>query len=180
MRGDQPRDKAFGMNGIQITPAVVEDCPEILNFIVGLARYEKLEGQVTATVELLRENLFGKRPVAEVLLASFNGEKAGIAIFFHSFSTFLGKPGIYLEDLYVKPDLRGRGIGKALLAHLASLAVARDCGRLEWSVLDWNMPAIKFYQSLGAETMAGWSVNRLTSTALHDLAKAVRTHHYAT
>ena len=119
---------------------------------------------------LLRRNLFGERRYAEVLIGEEDGEPVGFALFFHNFSTFLGKPGIYLEDLFVKPDHRGGGYGKALLQRLAQLAVERDCGRLEWAVLDWNEPAIGFYRKLGAVPMEDWTIFRLSGAALHDLA----------
>ena len=124
---------------------------------------------MVATEEALREHLFGERPVAEVVLAE-DGDPAGFALFFHSFSTFLGRPGIYLEDLYVRPEFRGRGVGRALLVHLARLAKERGCGRLEWSVLDWNEPAIGFYGRIGASPVDGWTVYRVTGEALEGLA----------
>lgn len=158
------------MSKIQISPAGPEDCSDILAFIRHLAVYEKLVHEVVATEESLRENLFTKRKTAEVLFASVDGKRVGIAIFFHNFSTFLGKPGIYLEDLFVLPEARGKGAGKALLVHLAKLAVERDCGRLEWSVLDWNTPAIDFYKSLGAVAMDEWTIYRLTGKSLYELA----------
>ncbi len=142
----------------------------ILEFIQGLAEYEKLAHEVIADEEGLRQALFGDRPAAEVILADFGGNPAGFAIFFHNFSTFLGRPGIYLEDLYVKPELRGHGIGRALLSRLAAIAVERECGRFEWSVLDWNAPAIRFYENLGARAMKGWTVFRVTGDALSSLA----------
>ena len=149
------------------TPA---DTGLILEFIQGLAEYEKLAHEVVADEEGLRRSLFGDRPTAEVILAEFDGNPAGFAIFFHNFSTFLGRPGIYLEDLYVKPELRGHGIGRALLSHLAAIAVERECGRFEWSVLDWNEPSIRFYENLGARAMKGWTVFRVTGDALSSLA----------
>ncbi len=159
-------------DGITLRPARVEDAGLILRFIRGLAEYERLESEMVATEALIRATLFEVEvPTAEVVLAFVDEtEPAGFALFFHNYSTFLGKPGIYLEDLFVLPELRGHGVGKRLLAHLAKLAVERDCGRLEWSVLDWNEPAIKFYKSLGAEPMDGWTVNRLTGEALTKLA----------
>lgn len=129
------------------------DTPIIFDLVKALAEYEKLSHQVVATEELLKENLFGNRRTAEVILAFYKNEPAGFALFFHNFSTFLGKPGIYLEDLFVKPKLRGKGIGKILLAYLGKLAIERDCGRIEWSVLDWNEPAIQLYKKLGAQPM---------------------------
>ena len=151
--------------------AVAQDVPLILQFIRGLAEYEKLTHEVTATEELLRETLFGPRQVAEVILGEHRGEPAGFALFFHNYSTFLGRPGIYLEDLFVKPELRGRGFGKVLLTYLAKLAKERQCGRVEWAVLDWNEPAIRFYKKLGAAAMNEWTVHRLTGEALTRLAE---------
>jgi len=155
---------------LRIERAEASDVPEILGLIRDLAVYEKLEDQVVATEDGLRETLFGDSPGAEVLLARVGSETAGFALFFHSYSTFLGRRGIYLEDLYVRPRHRGRGVGKALLARLAALAVARRCGRLEWAVLDWNEPAIGFYRRLGAEPMSEWTVFRLTGDPLRRLA----------
>jgi GNAT superfamily N-acetyltransferase len=149
------------------TPA---DLPVILTCIRGLAEYEKLPHEVVATEEVLRESLFGPRPVAEVVLAEDGDDVAGFALFFHNFSTFLGRPGLYLEDLYVLPRFRGRGLGRQLLAHLAHLAVARGCGRFEWAVLDWNVDAIGFYAAMGAVPMSDWTVYRLTGDALQRLA----------
>ncbi len=144
--------------------------PQILEFIRELAEYERLSHEVVATEEGLRDSLFGERPVAEVVVASVGEEPAGFALFFHNFSTFLGRPGIYLEDLYVRPEHRGAGIGRALFAHLARLVKERDCGRLEWSVLNWNEPSIGFYRSLGATPLKDWTVYRLTGEGLMDLA----------
>ena len=142
----------------------------ILWFIRSLAEYEKLTEEVIATEAGLRKYLFGKNPSAEVVIGEFRAEPVAFALYFHNFSTFMGKPGIYLEDLFVVPEMRGRGFGKALLQFLAWLAVERDCGRLEWAVLDWNEPAISFYESLGSRLMKEWIVNRLTGKALEDLA----------
>ena len=153
-----------------ITPATEADVPLILSFIRGLAGYEKLRHECVATEADLRETLFGPRPYAEVLIARDAGEPAGFALFFHNYSTFLAKPGIYLEDLLVVPEHRGRGIGKALLVELARLARGRGCGRLEWWVLDWNEPSIAFYKSLGAVPMDEWTVFRLTEDAIAKLA----------
>lgn len=153
-----------------IRPAVEADVPLILRFIRELAEYERLAHEVVATEEGLRGTLFGARPFAEVVIAEEEGEPAGFALFFHNYSTFLGRPGLYLEDLYVRPEMRGAGIGRALLAHLARLAVERGCGRLEWWVLDWNEPAIRFYRSLGAQPMDDWTVFRVTGDALTQLA----------
>ena len=149
----------------------VADVPVIARLIRGLAAYEKLENEVVMTEELLSQHLFGERAYAETVLAEEDGEAAGFALFFHNFSTFLGRPGIYLEDLFVLPERRGKGIGKALLVHLARLAVERGCGRLEWSVLDWNRPAIGFYESLGARPNDEWTVYRLTGDALESLGR---------
>ncbi len=142
----------------------------ILQMIRGLAQYERLDRMVIATEDRLRETLFGSRPAAEVLLAYLEDECAGIALFFQNYSTFLAQPGLYLEDLFVKPELRGKGIGSALLAQLANLAVEREYGRLEWEVLDWNAPSIKFYKALGAAPMHEWTRYRLTGEALTALA----------
>jgi GNAT superfamily N-acetyltransferase len=155
---------------LRIESAVEGDVALILRFIRGLADYEDLRDACVATEEALRTTLFGDRPAAEVLLAHWADRPAGFALFFPSYSTFLAKPGIYLEDLFVEPELRGKGIGTALLARLAALAVARDCGRLEWSVLDWNEPSIGFYRSLGAIAMDEWTGYRLTGEALHRVA----------
>ena len=144
----------------EIRPATEDDVPIILSLIRELAEYERLSHEVVATEGLLRESLFGERRGAEVLIACCKGAPAGFALFFHSFSTFLGRPGIYLEDLYVKPEFRGRGIGRALLTHLARLAKERGCGRLEWAVLDWNELAIKLYKSIGAVPMTGERLKR--------------------
>ena len=147
----------------------------ILELIRELAQFERLEDQVTATVPLLEASLFGARPAAEVLIAEGEAEVIGFALFFHNYSTFLGKPGIYLEDLYVRPQERSRGTGRALLARIAAIAQDRSCGRLEWSVLDWNERALRFYRSLGAVPMDEWTVQRLTGTALDALANPART-----
>ena len=146
----------------------------ILNFIKKLAVYEKLAHKVTADEDILRETLFGERRYAEVIIGYHLGEPVGFALFFHNYSTFLGKPGIYLEDLFVDEKHRGKGYGKALLAHLAKLAKERDCGRLEWAVLNWNEPAINFYRALGAAPMNDWTVFRVTGDALDKLADEKR------
>ncbi len=147
--------------------ATVDDLPLILAFIRDLARFEKLEHEVEATEEKLKATLFGSKPAAECLLAfADDGRAAGFAIFFTNYSTFLAKPGLYLEDLFVKPEFRGHGIGKSILLHLAQLANARGYGRMEWSVLDWNQPAIDFYESLGAQRKREWQICRLTGAAL--------------
>lgn len=150
--------------------ATESDVPLILDFIHGLAEYEKLAHEVVADADTLRASLFGDRRVAEVIIAEYKNEPAGFALFFHNFSTFLGRPGVYLEDLFVLPELRGKGIGQELLSCLARIAVDRGCGRLEWSVLDWNEPAIRFYRRLGAESMDEWTVFRVTGEALDKLA----------
>jgi GNAT superfamily N-acetyltransferase len=142
----------------------------ILRFIKELAEYEKLGHEVVATEDDLRRTLFGERPVAEVVLGKHRGRPVAFALFFHNYSTFLGRPGLYLEDLYVRPEARGRGYGLSLLRHLAQLAKRRGCGRLEWWVLDWNEPAIRFYEKLGAEAMSDWTVFRLAGPALDRLA----------
>jgi GNAT superfamily N-acetyltransferase len=150
-----------------IRPATPADLPLILHFIRGLATYEKLLHEVEATAEKLGATLFGPQPAAECLLAFVDGNgPAGFAIFFTNYSTFLARPGLYLEDLFVDPEFRGRGVGKALLLYLAALANQRGCGRMEWSVLDWNQPAIDFYESLGAERKTEWTTCRLAGPAL--------------
>lgn len=154
---------------IQITEATAADVPLILELIRGLADYEKLSDQVTATEDKLRDTLFGPRPGADVLLAYAGDVCAGFALFFPNYSTFLAKPGIFLEDLYVKPEWRGQGIGKALLLRVAQIARERDCGRFEWEVLDWNEPSIGFYKSLGAVPMDEWTKYRITGEALERL-----------
>lgn len=153
-----------------IRPATEADVPLILRFIRELAEYERLAHQVVATEDDLRETLFGAPAFAEVVIAEDGGRPAGFALFFHNYSTFLGRPGIYLEDLYVRPEMRNRGIGRALLVHLARLAVERRCGRLQWWVLKWNEDAIRFYRSLGAEPMDDWTVFRVAGEGLRRLA----------
>ncbi|MDX3773545.1 GNAT family N-acetyltransferase [Chromatiaceae bacterium AAb-1] len=155
---------------ITLRLATEQDIPLILNFIKGLAEYEKLSDNVVATEQTLKQTLFGGQRYAEVIIAEYQQTAAGFALFFHNYSTFLAKPGIYLEDLFVLPEFRGKGLGKALLQHLAALAVERNCGRLEWSVLDWNQPAIDFYQSQGAVMLHDWRINRVTGDALLKLA----------
>jgi GNAT superfamily N-acetyltransferase len=155
---------------ISIRPAIEPDLDLIIGFIRGLAEYERLADEVRLDRDVLSTHLFGSAPKAEVLIAELDGAPAGFALFFHNFSTFEGKPGIYLEDLFVSPDARGSGAGKALLAALAALAVERGCARLEWSVLDWNTPAIDFYRALGAKSMDGWTINRVEGDALSTLA----------
>ena len=155
---------------MSVAPATPHDVPTILSFIRELAQYEKLLDRVTATEQLLRENLFGQRPYAEVLMGRFDGRPVGYALFFHSFSTFLARPGIYLEDVYVQPAFRGRGVGKALLRAVARVARDRGCGRIEWSVLDWNKPSIDFYLSLGARPLDDWTMFRMDEAAIASLA----------
>jgi GNAT superfamily N-acetyltransferase len=155
---------------LKIRPARTADLPVIAELIRGLARFEKLEDEVTMTEDLLAKGLFGDRPYAETLLAEEDGTPVGFALFFHNFSTFLARPGLYLEDLFVVPGYRSRGIGRALLAELARVAVERGCGRLEWAVLDWNRDAIAFYERLGARPNSEWTVYRLTGEALRSLA----------
>jgi len=157
---------------IEISPAQEADIALILSLINELAEFEKLKAQVAATEATLRQALFGSRPAAEALIARSGGEPAGFALYFHNFSTFIGKHGLYLEDLFVRPAFRGRGIGKALLARLARLALERDCGRFEWAVLDWNRPARDFYEALGAESNPSWVNYRITGKALERLASS--------
>jgi GNAT superfamily N-acetyltransferase len=155
---------------LAIRPATSTDLPLIAQFIRDLAAYEKLSHEVRFDEAKLGERLFGARPYAEVVIGEIDGAAQGFALFFHNFSTFEGRPGIYLEDLFVRPEARGSGLGKALLQHLAKLAVERDCARLEWWVLDWNAPSIGFYQSLGAKLMDEWTVMRVDGDALTQLA----------
>lgn len=150
--------------------ATIDDIDLILSFIVKLAKYERLAHAVRADRDILAANLFGERPGAETLIAELDGKPVGFAIFFHNFSTFEGRQGLYLEDLFVDPEARGSGIGKALLKRLAQIAVERDCARFEWSVLDWNAPAIGFYHALGAVPQDEWTVQRLEGEALTRLA----------
>lgn len=166
-------NRVQGPDRLRIEKATERDVPLILSFIKELAEYERLSHEVVATEEMLRASLFGERPMAEVLIAYTGEEAVGFALFFHNFSTFLGRPGIYLEDLYVQPRARGKGIGRALLSRLARLARERGCGRLEWAVLDWNEPAIRFYRNLGAVAMDEWTVFRATGESLARLAEAV-------
>ena len=158
------------MGQVEFRFAAEGDVGTILSFIRGLAEYEHMEDEVVATEALLREWIFEKKK-AEVLLAAVDGEDVGFALFFHNFSTFLGRAGIYLEDLFVKPEQRGKGYGGALLRRLAQIAVERGCGRLEWSCLDWNQPSIDFYRGLGAVPMEGWTVYRLTGETLRAAAE---------
>ena len=154
-----------------IRPARPQDAETIATLIRELAVYEKLEDQARATAEDLRRHLFGDRPAAEVILAEVEGKPVGFALFFPTFSTFRGQPGLYLEDIFVRPENRGQGIGKALLSTIARIAVDRGCGRLEWAVLDWNAPAIAFYQARGAVPMDEWTVYRVADSALLALAE---------
>ena len=158
------------MDDLRILPARSEDVPIILSLIRALGEYERLSHEIVATEDGLRAWLFGERPAAEVVLASVNDTVVGFALFFHNFSTFLGRPGLYLEDLFVKPEWRGRGIGQRLLVHLASLAVERGCGRMEWTVLNWNEPALRFYERMGARVMQEWKLCRLTGDSLTHVA----------
>jgi GNAT superfamily N-acetyltransferase len=155
---------------LRIVPATESDAPLVLGFIRKLAEYEKMSQQVVATEANIRQHVFGVNPAAEVLLAYWDEKPVGFALYFRDFSTFLGQPGIYLEDLFVEPERRGKGIGKALLARLARIAVERGYGRLQWSVLDWNAPSIEFYRSLGAAPLEEWTAYRLSGEALHRLA----------
>lgn len=160
-----------GISDCYLRFANEKDLPLILDFIGRLAEYEKMSNQVVATEEQLRKNLFGDQQFAEVLLAYYRDQPAGFALFFHNFSTFTGRPGIYLEDLYVKPDVRGKRIGSTLLGYLAQLALDRDCARLEWAVLDWNKPAIQFYHGLDVRPLDEWTTFRLTGKSLKKAAR---------
>jgi len=157
---------SFTSGAAMIRPAIPADTPTICHLIRALAEYERLADRVIFQEYQVREHLFGPRPFAEVLLAEEAGEVVGFALFFHNYSTFRGKPGLYLEDLFVRPDYRGRGHGKALLLALARVAIERGCARLEWAVLNWNEPAIGFYRALGATPMNDWTVFRLQDDAL--------------
>ena len=158
-------------SNFQIRPATERDVPVILAFIRQLAEYEKLSHEAVLTEEILRQSLFGPRPAAEVLLGYTGDQPVAFAVFFHNFSTFLGRPGLYLEDVFVIPEMRGRGFGKAMLVELARIARERNCGRFEWAVLDWNKPAIDFYKALGAVAMDEWTTFRVTGDALKRLAE---------
>jgi len=160
------------MSTIQIRAAGEPDVPQILELVRALADYEQLSHLVTATEEKLRESMFGPRPAAEALLALDGDDCVGLALYFHNYSTFLAQRGIYLEDLYVKPESRGKGVGFALLRRLAQIAIERNCGRLEWQVLDWNQPSIEFYRKLGAAPQDQWTTFRLTGEAMAKLASA--------
>jgi GNAT superfamily N-acetyltransferase len=161
------------MPEITIAPAAPADVPLILEFLCELAAYEKLAHEVVATPEDMHAAIFGERPVVETVIARLDGEAVGYALFFPTFSTFLGKPGLYLEDLYVRPAARGFGVGRKLLEHLAGITVERGWGRLEWSVPDWNEPSIAFYKKMGAKPMDEWTVFRLTGESLRRLARSL-------
>jgi len=158
------------LSNLRIEKAGPEHVALVFALLLELAAYERLSDSVFLTEDLLRENLFGSRRVAEALLAWDDGQPAGFAVFYHNYSTFLGRPGIYLEDVFVKPEFRGKGIGRSLLSHLARLGAERGCKRLEWSVLNWNETAIRFYESLGAKPKEGWTVYQLGGDALDKLA----------
>jgi GNAT superfamily N-acetyltransferase len=159
-------------DSIQITVAAESDVHTILSFIRGLAEYEKLSHVCIATEESLRKTLFGQQRYAQVLIARLNGTSVGFALYFYNYSTFLARPGIYLEDLFVLPEHRGKGAGKALLVRLAQIAREQNCGRLEWSVLDWNQPAIEFYQRIGAKVLPDWRICRMTDAEIARLAQS--------
>lgn len=157
-------------NGVQIAPATTDDVPALMALIRGLAEYEKLTHQLRMTPEALREHLFGPRPYAEAAIARVGGEAVGYAIWFHNYSTFLAKPGLYLEDVFVLPEHRAHGVGRAMLRYVARIARERGCGRFEWSVLDWNEPAINFYRRIGADILPDWRICRMDETAIARLA----------
>jgi GNAT superfamily N-acetyltransferase len=159
------------IEGFEIRHAEKRDVALIRSLIRELAEYEKMLDEMVATEELLEKHLFGEKRFVEVVLGYYNGVPVGFALFFHNFSTFVGKHGLYLEDLYVKPEYRGKGFGKSLLAYLAKLAVERDCGRYEWTVLDWNKPSLKFYKMLGAKVMNKWLIHRVAGEELKNLAE---------
>lgn len=161
--------KSITPPNVELRPAMRADVPQILAFVCELAEYEKLADEAVASEADVTEQLFGGHPAAEIVIAEVDGQSAGFALFFHNFSTFLGRRGLYLEDLFVRPQYRGLGLGKRLMVHLARLAVERGCGRFEWSVLDWNEPAIRFYRGLGAVGLEEWTVQRLSGPALHAL-----------
>jgi GNAT superfamily N-acetyltransferase len=158
------------MGELTIRPATPTDAPVLFDLIVALAEYEKLSHAVTGSAEALEEHLFSSKPYAEAILAEYGGQAVGFALFFYNYSTFLTQPGIYLEDLFVLPEFRRQGIGTAILKYLAQLAVARNCGRLEWSVLDWNQPAIAFYEKMGASVLPDWRICRVTDDSLTQMA----------
>ena len=159
---------------IAVRPAAPSDIPTILRFIAELAAYERAPEEAISTPELLHEALFAVRPACECFIGDIDGAPEGFALFFHNFSTWKGRRGVYLEDLYVTPAARGKGLGKALLARVARVAVERGCPRLEWNVLDWNEPALRFYRALGAEAMSEWTIHRVTGRALEKLAEGTR------
>ncbi len=160
------------MSKLEIKAPTRDDLPIIVGFIRELAEYERLSHECVITEELLESALFGEQKAAETRIAYFEGVPVGFCLFFHNFSTFLGKPGLYLEDLYIKPEYRNQGFGKIILSYLSNLALERGCGRFEWSVLDWNEPSIAFYRKIGAVAMDEWTVQRLTGDALVNLAKS--------
>ncbi len=164
-------------SGLDISPAAAADVPLILSLINELADYEKLRHESVATEAAIHQALFGLKPYAEAVIARYDGEGVGFALFFLNFSTFLGKPGLYLEDLFVRPAFRGRAIGKSLLSRLAALAVQRDCGRFQWQVLDWNRPSRDFYESLGAQADPAWVNYRMSGDALRRLEKISQSEH---
>ncbi len=168
----KPVAKPAAASAVTFRAATRADIPVILGLIRELAEYERLAREVVATEEILTRNLFGPRAYAECLIGEVGGQIAGFTLFFHNFSTFLGKPGIFIEDIYVKPDYRSHGIGMGFFREIARLALERDCGRIEWSVLDWNEPAIKFYQKLGAKPQDEWTVQRLMHAEIEALAKS--------
>ena len=159
------------LTDFNIRSSNADDCPLILQFIKELAEYENLSHEVVATPQILQQSLFGERPYAEVLIAEYQATPVAYALFFHNLSTFTGRPGIYLEDIYVQPEVRGKGFGKSMLSYIAKLAVERNCTRVEWSVLDWNEPSIQFYRSIGAIPLEEWTVQRLHGEALSKFAK---------
>ncbi|NEP78563.1 MAG: GNAT family N-acetyltransferase [Okeania sp. SIO3C4] len=160
----------MSLDELKLRSATPADVPIIFELIKALAEYEKLSHAVTGSVASLKADLFGDRPYAEAIIAEFAGQPVGFSLFFHNYSTFLTQPGIYIEDLFVLPEYRGRGIGKQLVSYVAQLAVSRNCGRLEWSVLDWNKPAIGFYQRIGASILDEWRICRVTGNSLNSLA----------
>jgi GNAT superfamily N-acetyltransferase len=170
-RSNFPAQMSTAPKNFVIRPATITDVPMILELIRALATYERAPNEVAATEEQLKDVLFGEKPAAEVLLAFEDGVAVGFAVFFYNFSTWLGRPGLYLEDLFVRPEKRGRGYGRALLVHLAKIARDRGCGRMEWAVLDWNQPAIEFYGKLGARPLDDWKIFRLTRDGIAALAE---------
>ena len=168
---DREKSTLMSAESLKIRPATEADVPLLLKFILSIAEYEKLLDEVVATEETLRESLFGQHPAAEALIGEWEGEPAAFAVYFYNFSTFTGWPGLYLEDLFVKPEYRQRGIGKLMLKRLAKIAMERGCPRLEWVALDWNEPAIEFYEGLGAKQMSDWRLFRMTGNPLKQLAK---------